>query len=112
MTEKLQKVLARAGLGSRRQIESWIVQGRITINDELAKLGDRVDATVKVAVDGRVVMQPQLRVTSKRRVIMYHKPEGEICSRSDPEGRPTVFERLPSLKGQRWVAMGRLDINT
>jgi len=111
MTEKLQKVLARAGLGSRRQIEGWIVQGRITVDGVIATLGDRVDSNVKVAVDGRPVIQPQSRST-KCRVLIYHKPEGEICSRSDPEGRPTVFENLPHLRGQRWVAIGRLDINT
>lgn len=112
MTEKIQKVLARAGLGSRRQIETWIIQGRVNVNGEVAKLGDRIDGQAKVAVDGRVVVQPRFRVEPKRRVIVYHKPEGEICSRSDPEGRPTVFENLPYLRGQRWVAIGRLDINT
>lgn len=111
MTEKLQKVLARAGLGSRRQIEGWITQGRITIDGIVAKLGDRIDNTAKVAVDGRLVIQPQLR-PAKCQVLIYHKPEGEICSRSDPEGRPTVFDNLPLLRGQRWVAIGRLDINT
>lgn len=111
MTEKLQKVLARAGLGSRRQIETWIADGRVTVDDQVAKLGDRVDGYARIAVDGRRVIQPQLQ-TPKRRVIMYHKREGEICSRSDPEGRATVFENLPPLRGQRWVAIGRLDINT
>lgn len=112
MTEKIQKVLARAGLGSRRQIETWIIQGRVNVNGEVAKLGDRIDDQARVAVDGRMVVQPRFRMEPKRRVIVYHKPEGEICSRSDPEGRPTVFENLPYLRGQRWVAIGRLDINT
>lgn len=111
MTEKLQKVLARAGLGSRREIEKWIEQGRVSVNGEIAKLGDRVDTDVRILVDGRPV---SLRATEtiKRRILMYHKPVGEICTRSDPEGRPTVFDHLPLLRNQRWIAIGRLDFNT
>jgi len=109
-TEKLQKVLARAGLGSRREIEHWIEQGRVTINDNPATIGDRVDAKDKIKVDGKAVRLAP--VASKTRVIIYYKPEGEVCTRSDPEGRPTVFEKLPSLHGQRWVMIGRLDLNT
>ncbi len=111
MTEKLQKVLARAGLGSRRQIEGWIAEGRISINDKPAKLGDRIDLTAKITIDNRAVfLRPEQ--SAKQRVIIYHKPEGEVCTRSDPEGRPTVFANLPGLRNQRWIAIGRLDIST
>jgi 23S rRNA pseudouridine2605 synthase len=111
MTEKLQKVLARAGLGSRREIEKWIAEGRITINGKPAKLGDRIDLSANITIDNRpVILRPQQM--EKQRVIIYHKPEGEVCTRSDPEGRPTVFENLPRLRNQRWIAVGRLDINT
>ncbi|MPY21628.1 23S rRNA pseudouridine(2605) synthase RluB [Shewanella psychropiezotolerans] len=111
MSEKLQKVLARAGHGSRREMEAWIAAGRISIDGEIASLGDRIEADVKIRIDGRAVS-----IKSEEdlicRVIAYHKPEGEICSRKDPEGRPTVFERLPKTRDSRWVAVGRLDINT
>ncbi|NRB24317.1 23S rRNA pseudouridine(2605) synthase RluB [Shewanella sp.] len=111
MSEKLQKVLARAGHGSRREMEAWIAAGRISIDGEIASLGDRIEADVKIRIDGRSVS-----IKSEEdlicRVIAYHKPEGEICSRKDPEGRPTVFERLPKTRDSRWVAVGRLDINT
>lgn len=110
-TEKLQKVLARAGLGSRREMETAIVNGRVKVNGQVATLGDRIEARDKVALDDRPVT---LRGADDvpRRVIMYNKPEGELCTRKDPEGRRTVFDRLPRLKGERWVAIGRLDINT
>ncbi len=109
--EKLQKVLARAGLGSRRDMEKLIADGRVTINEKPAQLGDRVDDGARIAVDGRAV---RLQTESERqpRVIMYHKPEGEICSARDPEGRPTVFDRLPKVRGERWISIGRLDYNT
>lgn len=111
MNEKIQKILANLGIASRREIERWIREGRIRINQELAQLGDRVDSTAKIWIDGKPV--PLVSTTDfKRRVLIYHKPEGEICARSDPEKRPTVFERLPSLRSQRWVMIGRLDINT
>ncbi|WP_299006016.1 23S rRNA pseudouridine(2605) synthase RluB [uncultured Shewanella sp.] len=111
MSEKLQKVLARAGHGSRREMEAWIAAGRVSIDGEIAKLGDRVESDVKVRIDGRAVsIKAEEDVVC--RVIAYHKPEGEICSRKDPEGRPTVFDRLPRTKDSRWVAVGRLDINT
>ncbi|WP_087719177.1 23S rRNA pseudouridine(2605) synthase RluB [Salinicola salarius] len=110
-TEKLQKVLARAGHGSRREMETAISAGRIKVNGQVAKLGDRVGARDRVALDDRAI---NLRAVEEvpRRVIMYNKPEGELCTRKDPEGRRTVFERLPRLKGERWIAIGRLDINT
>jgi len=108
--EKLQKVLARAGVGSRREMERAIEEGRVKVNDHVAKLGDRVTGKDKIFVDGHRV---QLRdEASRRRVILYNKPEGEICSRSDPEGRPTVYDNLPPLKGERWISVGRLDFNT
>jgi len=111
MTEKLQKVLANAGLGSRREIERWIAEGRITINGKPAKLGDRIDLSATITIDNRpVVLRPQQM--AKQRVIIYHKPEGEVCTRSDPEGRPTIFDNLPTLRNQRWIAVGRLDITT
>ena len=107
-TEKLQKILAAKGLGSRREIEKWISAGRVRINGRQAKLGDRAGEADIVELDGRRVQaKPQTH-----RVIIYHKPEGEVSTRRDPEGRPTVFDRLPKLKDQRWVAVGRLDINT
>jgi len=110
-TEKLQKVLARAGLGSRRELEEWIENGRVSVNGRAARLGDRVGGNDRVAVDGRAL---RLRPGGARRprVLRYHKPAGEVCTRRDPEGRPTVFERLPGLYGRRWIACGRLDVNT
>ncbi|MCE9681944.1 23S rRNA pseudouridine(2605) synthase RluB [Halomonas alkalisoli] len=110
-TEKLQKVLARAGLGSRREMETAIAAGRVKINGKLATLGDRIEMRDRVSFDDRPVTLRGVEETP-RRVIMYNKPEGELCTRKDPEGRRTVFERLPRLKGERWVAIGRLDINT
>lgn len=107
--EKLHKVLARAGLGSRRDMETAISHGRVTINGRLAVVGDRVTPTDKIFFDGKPIKAPEKQ---RLRVILYNKPEGEICSRSDPEGRPTVFDRLPRLKEGRWISVGRLDINT
>jgi 23S rRNA pseudouridine2605 synthase len=110
-TEKLQKVLARSGMGSRREMERLIDSGEVAINGSKAKLGDRVSIADQVSVHGRIV-----KLTAEedipRRVIMYSKPEGELCTRSDPQGRRTVFDRLPKLKGERWISIGRLGINT
>lgn len=111
MTEKLQKVLARAGFGSRREIETWIAKGRIKVNGKVAIVGERVDDNDKIVVDGKK-LAPQKKTREERRVILYNKPENEVSTRSDPEGRKTVFDRLPPLKHGRWVAIGRLDINT
>jgi 23S rRNA pseudouridine2605 synthase len=108
--EKLQKVLARAGIGSRREMERWIVDGRVTIDGRAAKLGDRVQATERVCVDGRLL--PAGTFAPKARALIYHKPEGELTTRRDPEGRPTVFERLPAIRRGRWIAIGRLDLNS
>ncbi len=107
--EKLQKVLARAGLGSRREMETWIEAGRISVNGKRAQLGDRVDGRARLSVDGKKL---ETKAPERTRSILYHKPPGEVCSRKDPEGRRTVFERLPSLKGERWISIGRLDFNT
>ena len=107
--EKLQKVLARAGLGSRRQMESWIDAGRVSVNGKVASLGDRVDDRARLAVDGKPLERSP---ASETRCILYHKPVGEVCTRDDPQGRRTVFERLPKLKSGRWISIGRLDYNT
>jgi len=111
MSEKIQKVLANAGLGSRRQIEDWIREGRIAVNGAVAQLGDRMTHDDTVRVDGREIHLVKSSA-QKLRVILYHKPEGEICSRSDPEGRATVFDHLPMLRNGRWISVGRLDYNT
>ncbi|GAB5380969.1 MAG: 23S rRNA pseudouridine(2605) synthase RluB [Aliiglaciecola sp.] len=110
MSEKLQKVLANAGKGSRREMEKWIEQGRISVNGALATLGDRVEPTDQIRVDGQLLSVDQEKPVC--RVLMYNKPEGELCSRKDPEGRATVFDRLPAIQNGRWIAVGRLDINT
>lgn len=109
--ERLHKVLARAGLGSRRLMETWIEAGRVSINGRIAGLGDLVEAGNEVRVDGRLVPSERLyrRVL---RVIGYHKPAGKVCSRSDEQGRPTVYEDLPGARGGRWLSIGRLDFNT
>lgn len=109
MSEKLQKILAQVGVGSRREMERWIADGRVTLNGELAKLGERAEGQDEIRVDGKVV---EHAAEAPRRVLAYNKPEGEVCTRNDPEGRPTVFHNLPKLKGERWIAVGRLDINT
>ncbi len=109
--EKLQKVLARMGFGSRRDIEQWITDGRVMVNARVAKLGARVDALDSITVDGRPLKQ-DAETYLQRRVLIYNKPEGEVCTRNDPEGRPTVFDRLPRPHTGRWINIGRLDINT
>ena len=109
--EKVQKVLARAGLGSRREMEHAISEGRVSVNGRSARLGDRVEQADKLELDGKLVGRDSSR-EQPTRVLLYNKPEGEICSRSDPEGRPTVYRRLPRLKHGRWISVGRLDFNT
>jgi 23S rRNA pseudouridine2605 synthase len=104
--ERLQKVLAAAGLGSRREIETWIEAGRVSVGGRVAKLGGRATPGEEIAVDGKVI---NLSKSAQPRVLLYHKPVGELVTRSDPEGRATVFSRLPP---GRWVAVGRLDINS
>ena len=110
-TEKLQKVLSRAGVGSRRQMEQLIEQGRVRVNGRVASLGDRIGPDAKVSVDGRALGRHGVAGPG-RQVLVYNKPEGEVTARSDPEGRPTVFQRLPKMRGGRWIAIGRLDINS
>ncbi|WP_028862201.1 23S rRNA pseudouridine(2605) synthase RluB [Psychromonas aquimarina] len=111
MSEKLQKVLARSGLGSRRKMEVVIQEGRVSIDGKVVGLGERVSEEQVIRVDGHIIKSttPENVVC---RILAYNKPEGEICTRSDEEGRKTVFERLPHLKGARWISIGRLDINT
>ena len=109
--ERLQKALANAGFGSRRQLESWIREGRIKVNGELATLGIRIKPGDRITIDGKPVSSQRL-ANDQRLVIIYNKPEGELVTRSDPEGRRTVFSRLPKLKQGRWIAVGRLDVNS
>jgi 23S rRNA pseudouridine2605 synthase len=111
MSEKIHKVLARSGLGSRREIETWIRAGRIRLNDRDAVLGDRIGPQDRVYLDGK---QLALKWPGDIpvRVIAYNKPEGVLCSRRDTRGRPTVFEQLPEPEAGRWISIGRLDINT
>jgi 23S rRNA pseudouridine2605 synthase len=108
--ERLQKLLAAAGLGSRREIETWIAAGRLTVNGSVAKLGDRAAPGDLVELDGKPVAVKA--AGTQARVLLYHKPDGEMVTRSDPGGRPTVFQRMPAIPGGKWVAVGRLDINT
>lgn len=111
LDEKLQKVLARAGFGSRREMERWITVGRVKVNGQVANLGDRVGSKDKIIVDGKKLSANTAKSITQT-VLLYNKPIGEICSRNDPEGRPSVFDKLPQLQHARWVAVGRLDINT
>ena len=107
--QKLQKVLANLGLGSRRKMERWIEEGRVTLDGSVATLGDRVHAGQALRLDGKPL---EVDAAEQVRVLLYHKPVREVCSRDDPEGRKTVFERLPKLKSGRWISVGRLDFNT
>lgn len=110
MSEKIQKLLAQSGIGSRREIEKMIADNRITVNGSLAHIGQRISDNDHVAVDGKRI---NLNTTSSpHQLLIYYKPEGEVCTRQDPEGRATVFDHLPPLSAQRWVMIGRLDINT
>lgn len=108
--ERLQKLIAHAGLGSRREVEQWIEQGRVSVDGKVAKLGDRALGHQTIRVDGRILKASER--PAKLRVLLYHKPEGELCTRSDPQGRPTVFAHLPLLRQGRWISVGRLDLNT
>jgi 23S rRNA pseudouridine2605 synthase len=112
MTERIQKLLATAGLGSRRGIEAWLRAGRITVNGAVAKLGDRAGAGDDLRLDGQPILLSAVPDPAVAQVILYNKPVGEVTTRSDPEGRPTVFERLPPLASGRWISVGRLDVNT
>jgi len=111
MSEKLQKVLARAGKGSRRELEKAIANGDISVNGKIATLGVRVEPSDAIRINGIVV---SLEESTQQicRVIAYHKQEGELSTRNDPEGRDTIFDRLPKIRNARWIAIGRLDTNT
>ena len=109
--ERLQKLLAHTGLGSRREIETWIREGRVTLNGKTAVLGVRYQPGDRVTVNGRPLDLDD-RLEEPTRVLLYHKPIGEVVTRRDPEGRPVVFTQLPRPSRGRWIAIGRLDINT
>lgn len=113
MTEKLHKVLARAGYGSRREIEAMIAARRITVNGVIATIGSRVamSPVPKISLDNRLI-SIESSIEQSCRVLVYYKPEGELCTRNDPQGRSTVFDRLPKLHSARWIAVGRLDVNS
>jgi len=110
ISERLHKVLAQAGLGSRRALEARIADGLVKVNGETAQTGMSITGSDKIEIDGKTFVASAL--TDPARVLMYNKPEGEVTTREDPEGRPTIFDALPVLKGARWIAIGRLDINT
>ena len=111
MSERIQKILSRAGYGSRREIERWVKAGEITVNGVVATVGQAVSDTDKIILRGQTLkLASKLNATPQ--VLLYHKKIGEICSRNDPEGRPTVFDHLPKLSSGRWIQVGRLDINT
>jgi 23S rRNA pseudouridine2605 synthase len=109
--ERIQKVLARGGIGSRREIEHWINEGRLKINGNLVKLGDRLNPGDHLLLNDRIVNWEKFTIQPTR-VLLYHKPTGEVVTRRDPEGRPVIFTQLPKLSTARWIAVGRLDINT
>ena len=109
--EKLQKIIAHAGIASRREAERWIQAGRVSVNGSISELGDRASANDKIRVDGKI-LQVVKKEDFQRRMLAYHKPEGEICTRKDPEGRTSVFDTLPKVSNSRWLNVGRLDINT
>ena len=108
--ERIQKMLAHQGVASRRQIDLMLQQGRISVDGKLAKPGDQINGREKIALDGKLIRITNLEARPK--LMMYHKPAGQVCTRSDPEGRPDVFQNLPNLVQGRWVSIGRLDINT
>ncbi len=114
MAERIQKVLANAGHGSRRQIESWIKAGRISVNGKLAVLGQTIDHKDRISIDSRQIRLhfPRGEKKPKPKIIAYYKPVGEVCTRKDEKGRETVFSKLPRLRNSRWINIGRLDINT
>ena len=111
MMDKLQKLLAHAGYGSRRELEKWISDGRISVNGKRAKLGDRASAADRILLDGKLARLSNMQ-SQTIDLLLYHKPEGEICTRKDPKGRPTIYDKLPAVSQGRWVSIGRLDINT
>lgn len=110
-SERLQKILSQAGLGSRREMERWIESGWVQVNGKPVKLGDSAGPLDKITVKGKLIANP-LKVKQNTRVLLYHKPVGEISSRHDPKFEKTVFDHLPHIKQGRWVQVGRLDVNT
>lgn len=111
--ERLQKYLAALGHGSRRELEEWITAGRITVDGRVATLGEKVSVLSRISIDGKPLRSPSARAAEPfPKVLLYYKPEGEICTMDDPDGRKTVFQALPRLRGKRWVMVGRMDINT
>lgn len=115
MSERIQKLLAAAGLGSRRGIEQWLAAGRLRVNGQVAKPGDRATASDRFELDGqplKLQLPSETEQSGGPSLLLYHKPLGEVTTRSDPQGRPTVFERLPPPPSGRWVVVGRLDVNT
>ena len=108
--ERIQKLLAHQGVASRRQVDLMLQQGRITVDGRPAKPGDQINGKEKIALDGKLLRIVNLE--SRPKLMMYHKPVGQVCTRADPEGRPDVFQNLPNLVQGRWVSIGRLDINT
>jgi len=111
MAERIQKVLARAGYGSRRQLEVLIKEGKVSVNGSIAKLGDQVDIGDSLRLDDKPLSAKRLW-QKPQQVLLYNKPVGEVCTRKDPEGRRTIFQSLPTPEEGRWVSVGRLDINT
>ncbi|MDG6772944.1 pseudouridine synthase [Thiomicrorhabdus sp. ZW0627] len=109
--EKLQKILARAGYGSRRAVEALIAQGKVKLNGRVAQLGDRATETDRIQVNNQPVKSSRL-VKQPTQVILYNKPEGRLCTRSDEKGRETIFTQLPRIHNGRWISIGRLDLNT
>ena len=108
--ERIQKILAQHGIGSRRQIEKWIKERVVTVNGSIAKLGCKVTSKDQIKIKGQLISLDSKK--PKIRVLLYNKPIGEICTKSDVAGRPMVFDKLPKLKRQKWVSVGRMDINT
>jgi 23S rRNA pseudouridine2605 synthase len=112
MAERIQKVLARAGYGSRRGLEKMIKEGQVTVNGEQAKLGDKIQFGDTIRLEGGKPLSPKRLWQQPQQVLLYNKPVGEVCTRNDPEGRRTIFQALPAPEEGRWVSVGRLDINT
>jgi len=110
-SERLQKILSQAGLGSRREMERWIESGWVEVNGNPVKLGDSAGPDDKISVKGKIIVNP-LKVKNNTRILLYHKPVGEISSRHDPKFNKTVFDNLPNLRQGRWIQVGRLDVNT
>lgn len=110
-SERLQKILSQAGLGARREMERWIENGWVQVNGNPVKLGDSAGPQDKITVKGKLIPNP-LKVKSNVRILLYHKPVGEVSSRHDPKFNKTVFDNLPTLRQGRWVQVGRLDLNT